>query len=800
MDLRLFARRAIKLSPVALASLVLLFSFSSHNSLINQSGADAAERLQQRLALLRASQREQYLTSRQGLQYGVPKHAIAHAKAHRLAMTGNQVGPAQASATTARASSAVPVTQWGKLGPLPMSQKANFTGSAIGSNVLMTGRVTSVAADATGLIVAGTASGGLWVSTNNGQSFTSVFDSEPTEAIGAVALDTTTTPSTIYVGTGEGNGSVDSLYGAGMFKSINLGQTWTPVGPTGTVDQSAFTSIAIDTKTTPGTPRIFAGITTGYSGSRADSGMPESDASQSGLWFSSNGGSSWSHYPESAFGNCDLHNPGSGSYPCPADDVVIDPSNPQNVYVAIDGYNIYYSNNGGSTFAPAFLPGNPGQGRQSLAVGPMASSPQGPSNPTGGTVYAMIGDAADEAYSGLFVSFDSGMTWNNTASLSSAQLPTVPSYTSGIPGDVTIDGTSDTANFSQSFYDQAMLVSPTDASTVYFGGVGLYLSSGNYGNSWTFLAPNGGIHSDIHALTLNPSNSQILVGTDGGLFEFNPSQGSSPTFVSLNQNINAAQIQGIGPHPTDSTRLVAGFQSGGTQLYTGGLSNWFSPDSETGDGGFAFFDPSNPNFVYHGYSLDQLDGALIATSTDGGMTWCSGPTNTAPCNVMDEEWTPNLVDELIAENDAGNANTGAPFGGPVFYPPIAVDPKTPERVLFGAHYVYESTDGMAHWAEQTDFDLTSPGIAGGAPEGLPCNDGTCAIEDLEFGPVNGSVHPAWGLAMSNLIGTVEFELTNTTQANILVGCYRFSGCCSQELQLHPRLAGYSSHQHRPRPN
>ena len=57
---------------------------------------------------------------------------------------------------------------------------------------------------------------------------------QPTQAIGAVALDTTTTPSTIYVGTGEGNGSIDSLYGAGIFKSANLGQTWTSLdNPTG---------------------------------------------------------------------------------------------------------------------------------------------------------------------------------------------------------------------------------------------------------------------------------------------------------------------------------------------------------------------------------------------------------------------------------------------------------------------------------------------------------------------------------------------------------------------------------------
>ena len=94
----------------------------------------------------------------------------------------------------------------------------------------MTGRLTSVAADRTGLIVAGAASGGLGEHQQR-LSFISAFDSQPTQAIGAVALDTTTTPSTIYVGTGEGNGSIDSLYGTGLYKSCDLGQNWIALGP-----------------------------------------------------------------------------------------------------------------------------------------------------------------------------------------------------------------------------------------------------------------------------------------------------------------------------------------------------------------------------------------------------------------------------------------------------------------------------------------------------------------------------------------------------------------------------------------
>src|SRR5579872_3950578 len=402
MDFRRFARRAAKSLPIllALAFLFLSFSHQDRDSFIKQSRAEAAERLHL-YHWHSAMDRERYLASREGLQYGVPKQALAHAKAQRRALIANKLGAG--AAALARPAAAL---QWSPLGPMPMSLEANFTGSPVAPAVPMTGRITAVAADAHSVIVVGTASGGLWISTDNGTSFNSVFDNEPTEAIGAIALDTTTTPSTIYVGTGEGNNSVDSLYGAGLYKSTNLGQNWTQIGGATTFDRASFTSLAIDTQTTPGTPRIFAGTTSGFSANRADAGIYETDSSFGGLWLSTDGGNTWgspsgpgSPYPESNFNNCDVLNglAGVNGAPCPADDVKIDPLNPQNVYVAIDTDDVYYSNNGGKTFSPANFPGGTiQQGRDSIAIGPKVGPPIGPSNPTGGAVYVMVG-ASDGA-------------------------------------------------------------------------------------------------------------------------------------------------------------------------------------------------------------------------------------------------------------------------------------------------------------------------------------------------------------------------------------------------------------------
>ncbi len=72
------------------------------------------------------------------------------------------------------------------------------------------------------------ATGGLWHTTNNGQSFTSIFDSEDIMTIGDIAMDWKT--RTIWVGTGEVNSSRSSYAGIGVFKSNNNGKSWEYLG------------------------------------------------------------------------------------------------------------------------------------------------------------------------------------------------------------------------------------------------------------------------------------------------------------------------------------------------------------------------------------------------------------------------------------------------------------------------------------------------------------------------------------------------------------------------------------------
>src|SRR4051812_17053479 len=95
---------------------------------------------------------------------------------------------------------------------------------------IMSGRLVDVDAnpsDATEFYVA-YASGGLWYTNNNGQSFTPVFDSADVITIGDIAVNWNT--GTIWVGTGEVNSSRSSYAGIGVYKSKDKGKTWQYLG------------------------------------------------------------------------------------------------------------------------------------------------------------------------------------------------------------------------------------------------------------------------------------------------------------------------------------------------------------------------------------------------------------------------------------------------------------------------------------------------------------------------------------------------------------------------------------------
>lgn len=139
------------------------------------------------------------------------------------------------------------LTAWSQVAPTPgadrmrsLAQRQTLFGDSLLSAVsfrsigptIMSGRVVDVEAnpnDPTEFYVA-YATGGLWHTTNNGQSFTPIMDSLDILFLGDIAINWNTNPRIIWAGTGEANSSRSSYAGTGMYRSNDNGKTWQYLG------------------------------------------------------------------------------------------------------------------------------------------------------------------------------------------------------------------------------------------------------------------------------------------------------------------------------------------------------------------------------------------------------------------------------------------------------------------------------------------------------------------------------------------------------------------------------------------
>ncbi len=79
------------------------------------------------------------------------------------------------------------------------------------------------------IVYVGTASGGVWKTTNNGTTWEPVFDKEGVSTIGDIAI-APSDPGVVWVGTGEPNNRQSSSWGDGIYKSLDAGKTWQNMG------------------------------------------------------------------------------------------------------------------------------------------------------------------------------------------------------------------------------------------------------------------------------------------------------------------------------------------------------------------------------------------------------------------------------------------------------------------------------------------------------------------------------------------------------------------------------------------
>src|SRR5437870_9276351 len=241
--------------------------------------------------------------------------------------------------------------------------------------------------------------GGVWKTTDFGNTWNPIFDDQPTGSVGALAV-APSDPNIIYVGSGEGLQRPDLATGDGVYKSTDAGKTWTHVGlekggpeKGGLRDAQQITAILVDPKNPN---RVFV----------AAEGHPYGPNAERGVFRSTDGGQTFQEvlYKDENTGAADL---------------AFDPTNPQTIYavlwaarvapwevrsgasIYIAGSGLYKSTDGGETWKPLTkgLPGaTEGLGRMGIAV----------SHSLPNRVYANV-EAKKNA--GVYRSDDSGESW-----------------------------------------------------------------------------------------------------------------------------------------------------------------------------------------------------------------------------------------------------------------------------------------------------------------------------------------------------------------------------------------------------
>ena len=144
--------------------------------------------------------------------------------------------------------------------------------------------------------------GGVWKTTDFGNTWFPIFDDQPSGSVGALAV-APSNPNILYVGSGEGLQRPDLAVGDGVYKSNDAGQTWTHLGLR---DAQQITAIVIDPKNPD---RVFV----------AAEGHPYGPNAERGVFRSLDGGKSFEKvlYKDENTGAADL---------------VMDPGNPQVLY------------------------------------------------------------------------------------------------------------------------------------------------------------------------------------------------------------------------------------------------------------------------------------------------------------------------------------------------------------------------------------------------------------------------------------------------------------------------------------
>ncbi|MEP6957065.1 MAG: sialidase, partial [Chthoniobacterales bacterium] len=482
-------------------------------------------------------------------------------------------------------------------------------------------------------IFVGAASGGVWKSEDDGLTYKSVFDDQPVQSIGAVALDPQNSKN-VWVGTGESWTRNSVSVGNGMYRSTDGGENWTRIG-------------------LPNSERIAQIIVSPENSETAYVAVPGplwSDSAERGLYKTTDGGRTWDQILK------------GGNLSTGCSTIAMDPANPNILFAgmwdfrrkgwtfrsggegpeAASASGMFRSTDGGATWnevTPENSKGFPRKpyGRFAIAIAPSNAQ----------RVYCF----AESTDSALFVSDDGGATWEKRD--------------------------KSTWMVWRPFYFANLVVDPKNPDRL-FKTDGALIMSEDAGKSFSTVGGFNGAHGDVHAVWIDPTNTQtVIAGDDGGMWY----SSNGGTKWRKGENLPISQFYHVSADDADPYQVYGGLQDNGSWVgqsqYPGGIGNAQWEAFFGGDGFWMFPDPADPDYLYA-----EAQGGFI------------GRVNRKTHSGRDIQPKPNYKEKL-----RWNWNT-----------PIALSPNEKGTIYIGAQFLFRSRNHGQSW------DRISPDLTTNDPE------------------------------------------------------------------------------------